>query len=157
LFLSYRLAATYCLLWGCYGKHSAVELRIRYVCISHLRTAYFAFSKNSNLRRGFAVAGIIPLKPQKFVSELDVRLRPLTILVTLPETREFWVQKTPQNAYKASSQSHRIRNFISDYRNSSRVSIMAALDQLAKGTTAMMHRVALLQAETSAVHKANRH
>ena len=61
----------------------------------------------------------------------------------------------PQPGDEAGSQSDDIKNRISTHHNSSPTSMIAALDQFAKGATAIMHRVALLEAEASALRKAN--
>ena len=48
-----------------------------------------------------------------------------------------------------------IKTRIANHQNSSPTSILAAVDQLAKSTTAVMHQMALLTAEVSSLRKAN--
>lgn len=144
-----------------YGRQVEDLMRMHITHISKLeflcafRTAYFASITEKNIQGGFAGAGLVPYDPQRVLSKLDVRLRTPTPPAALPEIRQPWVSKTPQNAHEAGSQSEHIRNRISTHQNSSPTSIIAALDQFSKGATAIMHRVALLEAETSALRKAN--
>ncbi len=48
-----------------------------------------------------------------------------------------------------------IKSRIASYQNSSLTSMLAAMDQLTKGTMAVMHQVALLRAENASLRKAN--
>ena len=144
-----------------YGRQVEDLMRMHITHISKLeflcafREAFFSSITEKNIQGGFAGAGLVPYDPQRVLSKLDVRLRTPTPPATLPEIRQPWVSKTPQNAYEASSQSEHIKNRISTHQNSSPTSMLAALDQFAKGATAIMHRVALLEAETSTLRKAN--
>ena len=127
--------------------------KLEFLCA--FRTAFFTSITKKNIQGGFLGAGLVPYDPQRVLSKLNVRLRTPTPPVTLPEIIQTWVPKTPQNAYEASSQSEHIKNRITAHENSSPTSMIAAMDQFAKGATAIMHRVALLEAETSALRKAN--
>jgi len=144
-----------------YGRQVEDLMRMHITHISKLeflcafRKAFSSSMTEKNIQGGFAGAGLVPYDPQRVLSKLDVRIRTPTPPATLPEIRQPWVSKTPQNAYEASSQSEHIKNRISAHQNSSPTSMIAALDQFAKGATAIMHRVALLEAETSALRKAN--
>ena len=140
-----------------YGRQVEELMRMHITHISKLeflcafRAAFFTSmteKKKKKIQEGFAGAGIVPYDPQRVLLKLDVRLRTPTPPVNLPEIRQPWVPKTPQNAYETSSQSEHIKNRISAHKNSSPTSMIAALDQFAKGATAIMHRVALLKAET---------
>src|SRR5690606_20191066 len=53
------------------------------------------------------------------------------------------------------SQSTLIKTRIANHQNSSPTSLLAAVDQLTKSTTAVMHEVALLRIEVSSLRKAN--
>ena len=144
-----------------YGRQIEDLMRMHITHISKLeflcafREAFFSSMTEKNIQGGFAGAGLVPYDPQRVLSKLDVRMRTPTPPATLPEIQQPWVSKTRQNAYEATSQSEHIKNRISAHQNSSPTSTLAALDQFAKGATAIMHRVALLQAETSALRKAN--
>ncbi len=93
--------------------------------------------------------------PERVLSKLDVKLRTLTPLNSQAATPQPWVFQTLQNPQEATSQSTLIKTRISNYQGSSPTPMLAAIDQLAKGTMAMMHQVALLRAENVALHKAN--
>ena len=144
-----------------YGRQVEDLMRMNITHISKLeflcafRTAYFASMTDKNIQGGFTGAGLVPHDPQRVLLKLDVRLRTPTPPATPVETQQTWVSKTPQNACEATSQSEHIKARISAHQNSSPTSMLAAVDQIAKGTTAIMHRVALLEAETSTLRKAN--
>ncbi|KJZ70216.1 hypothetical protein HIM_10402 [Hirsutella minnesotensis 3608] len=71
------------------------------------------------------------------------------------ELPNFWVPKTPSNPTEATSQTDYIKKRISSHRGSSPTSILAAVDQIAKGTCGIMHQVALLKAEVTQLREAN--
>ena len=111
--------------------------------------------RRRNIQGGFLGAGLYPYDPERVLSKLDVVLRTLTPPEILPEVRQPWVSKTPQNAYEAGFQSEHIKTRISAHQNSSPTSMLAAMDQLTKGATAIMHQVALLRTEVSSLRTAN--
>ncbi|KAJ6437614.1 LOW QUALITY PROTEIN: transposase-like protein [Purpureocillium lavendulum] len=127
--------------------------KLEFLCA--FREAFFSSMTEKNIQGGFAGAGLVPYDPRRVLSKLDVQLRTPTPPVTLPGTPQAWVPKTPQNAREATSQSKHIKNRISAHQNSSPTSMLAAVDQLEKGTTVIMHQVALLRAEVSTLRKAN--
>jgi hypothetical protein len=49
-----------------------------------------------------------------------------------------------------------IKTRITSHQDSSLDSMLAAVDQLAKGITAVMHQVALLRSEVASLYKANK-
>jgi hypothetical protein len=63
--------------------------------------------------------------------------------------------QTPHNPREADAQSTLIKTRIANHQNSSPTSMLAALDQLTKGTIAIMHRVAILESENASLRKAN--
>lgn len=67
-----------------------------------------------------------------------------------------WVSKMLQNPIEATSQSEFIKTCISTHQNSSPASILSAIDHITKGAKAIMHRVALLEAEVVSLRKANK-
>ncbi|RKK52791.1 hypothetical protein BFJ68_g17492 [Fusarium oxysporum] len=97
------------------------------------REAFFASMTEKNIQGGFMGAGLVPHDPERVLSKLD----------------------TPQNPLEANSQSELIKTRISNHQNSSPMSMINAVDQFAKGAKAIMHRVALLEAEVSSLRKAN--
>ena len=119
------------------------------------REAFFASMTEKNIQGGFAGAGLIPYDPERVISKLDVKLRTPTPLNSRAGTPQPWVFQTPHNPREATSQSTLIKTRIANHQNSSPTSMLAAVDQLAKGTVAVMHQVALLRAENASLRKAN--
>ena len=65
------------------------------------------------------------------------------------------MSQTPNNPTEASSQTTFIKNRIARHQNSSPTSIYDAVDQFAKGTSKIIHKLALLQAENQTLRQAN--
>ena len=97
----------------------------------------------------------MPYDLERVLSKLDVKLRTLTPLNSRAATPQPWVFQTPQNPREATSQSTLIKTRIFNHQGSSPTPMLAAVDQLTKGTMAVMHQVALLRAENVALRKAN--
>jgi hypothetical protein len=127
--------------------------KLEFLCA--FREAIFASMTETNIRGGFAGAGLIPYDPERVLSKLDVKLRTPTPPNSRPGTAQPWVSQTPHNPQEANSQSTLIKTRIASHQNSSPTSVLAAVDKLTKSTTAMMHQVALLRAEVSSLRKAN--
>ncbi len=119
------------------------------------REAFFASITERNIQGGFAGAGLVLFDLERVLSKLDVRLCTLTPLTSQPSTTQPWVFQTPYNPREANSQSTLIKTRIASHQNSSPTSMLAAVDQLTKGTMAVMHQVALLRAENALLCKAN--
>ncbi|KAL2126360.1 hypothetical protein VTI74DRAFT_1127 [Chaetomium olivicolor] len=119
------------------------------------REAFFASMTEKNIQGGFAGAGLVPYNPGRVLSKLDIQLRTPTPPNSPLATTQPWVFQTPHNPREAEPQSTLIKTRIASHQNSSPTSMLAAVDQLAKGTMAVMHQVALLQAEVSTLRKAN--
>jgi hypothetical protein len=103
------------------------------------REAFFASMTEKNIQGGFTGAGLIPFDPEKVLSKLDVKLRTPTPPTSRAGTPQPWVFQTPHNPRKATSQSTLIKTRIANHQNSSPTSMLATMDQLIKGTMAMMH------------------
>jgi hypothetical protein len=127
--------------------------KLEFLCA--FREAFFASMTEKNIQGGFAGAGLVPYDPERVLSKLDVRLRTPTPLNSRASTPQPWVFQTPHNPREANSQSTLIKTRIANHQNSSPTSMLAAVDQLTKGTMAVMHQVALLRAENSSLRKAN--
>ncbi|EAQ86209.1 hypothetical protein CHGG_07462 [Chaetomium globosum CBS 148.51] len=144
-----------------YGRYVEELMRAHINHISKLeflcafREAFFASMTEKNIQGGFAGAGIVPFDPERVLSKLDIKLHTPTPPNSRPGTAQPWVSKTPHNPQEASSQSNLIKTHIASHQNSSPASMLAAVDQLTRGTTAVMHQVALLQSEVSSLRKAN--
>ncbi|RKK06667.1 hypothetical protein BFJ65_g18565 [Fusarium oxysporum f. sp. cepae] len=119
------------------------------------REAFFASMTEKNIQGGFMGAGLVPHDPERVLSKLDVRIRTPTPTLPPSTSADPWIPKTPQNPLEANSQSELIKTRISNHQNSSPMSMINAVDQFAKGAKAIMHRVALLEAEVSSLRKAN--
>jgi hypothetical protein len=144
-----------------YGRQVEDLMRMHINHISKLeflcgfREAFFASITERNIQGGFAGAGLVPFDPERVLSKLDVKLHTPTPPTSRPRTPQPWVFQTPHNPREADSQSTLIKTRIANHQNSSPTSMLAAVDQLAKGTMAVMHEVALLRSEVSSLRKAN--
>ena len=144
-----------------YGRQIEDLMRMHINHISKLeflcafREAFFASMTEKNIQGGFLGAGLIPYDPERVLSKLDIRLRTPTPPSSQTSTSQPWVFQTPHNPREADSQSTLIKTRIANHQNSSPTSMLAAVDQLAKGTMAVMHEVALLRSEVSSLRKAN--
>jgi len=127
--------------------------KLEFLC--GFRVAFFASITEKNIQGGFSGAGLVLYDPEKVISKLDVRIRTSTPPGSGPGTPLPWASQTPHNAREATSQSNLIKNRISNHQGSSPTPILAAVDLLAKGTIVVMHEVALLRTEVSALRKAN--
>ena len=143
-----------------YGRQVEGLMRMHINHISKLeflrafRDAFFTSLTEKTIQGGFIGAGLVPLDPQKVLSKLDIQLQtpsPPGSSEGLPP----WVSKTPQNPIEASCQSELIKTRITNHQNSSPTSMLYAVDQLSKGTTAIMHQVTLLRTEVEGLRKAN--
>ena len=119
------------------------------------RSAFFAALTESNIQGGFRGAGIVPFDPESVISTLDLKLKTPTPTTSRPRTPEPWVSQTPNNPIEATSQTTFIKNRIACHNNSSPTSIYEAVDQFAKGTSKIMHKLALLQSEVQILRQAN--
>jgi len=111
--------------------------KLEFLC--GFREAFFASLTEKNIRGGFAGAGLIPYDLERVLSKLDIKLRTPTPLNSRASTPQPWVFQTPHNPREANAQSTLIKTRIANHQNSSPTSMLAAVDQLAKSTTAVMH------------------
>jgi hypothetical protein len=144
-----------------YGRQVEDLMRMHINHVSKLeflcgfRKAFFDSMTEKNIQGGFAGAGLVPYNPERVLSKLDIKIRTPTPPTSRPSTAQPWVFQTPHNPREAESQSTLIKTRIANHQNSSPTSMLTAVDQLTKGTMAVMHQVALLQAEVSSLRKAN--
>ena len=144
-----------------YGRQVEDLMRMHINHVSKLeflcgfREAFFASITERNIQGGFAGSGLVPHDPERVLSKLDVRLHTPTPPTSRPSTAQPWVFQTPHNPREANSQSTLIKTRIANHQNSSPTSMLTAVDQLTKGTMAVMHQVALLRSENAALRKAN--
>jgi hypothetical protein len=144
-----------------YGRQVEDLMRMHINHVSKLeflcgfREAFFASMTERNIQGGFAGSGLVPHDPERVLSKLDVKLRTPTPLNSRATTPQPWVFQTPQNPREATSQSTLIKTRISNHQGSSPTPMLTAIDQLTKGTMAVMHQVALLRSENASLRKAN--
>lgn len=119
------------------------------------KTAFHATFTEHNIKAGFRGAGLIPFNPESVISKLDVKLRTPTPPGSSLGPPAPWESKTPQNPTEATSQTEFIKNRIVRHQNSSPTSIFTGIDQIAKGTQQVMHRLALLEGENASLRRAN--
>ncbi len=117
--------------------------------------AFQAAMTESNIKGAFRGAGLIPLDPESVLSRLDVKLRTPSPVEGAVELPNLWIPKTPNNPTEATSQTDYIKRRISHHQGSSPTSILAAMDQFAKGARGIMHRMALLKAENEQLRTTN--
>ena len=103
------------------------------------RKAFFTSITERNIQGGFVGSGFMPYDLERVLSKLDVKLRTPTPLNSRATTLQPWVFQTPQNPREATSQSTLIKTRIANHQNSSPTSMLTAMDQLTKGTIAVMH------------------
>ena len=118
-----------------------------------LQEAFFIAITESNIQGGWAGSGLVPYDPERVISRLDVQLTTPPSPVSRPTGQ--WTSKTPYNTTEANFQQELIKACIQKHQNSSPTALLEAVDQMAKGATAVMHQVALLRAENSTLQKAN--
>ncbi|KAJ3521022.1 hypothetical protein NM208_g13473 [Fusarium decemcellulare] len=117
--------------------------------------AHEATMTEGNIKGAFRGAGLVPLDPESVISKLDVQLRTPSPVEGVASPTTPWVSKTPRTVIEAGSQSEYLERRIRRHQSSSPESILEALQSLAKGTKAVMHKVALLTAEVKDLREAN--
>jgi hypothetical protein len=118
-------------------------------------TAHIESITESNIRGGFRGAGLVPYDPEYVISQLNTKFHTPTPPGTSSGLPALWDPKTPNNPIEAQSQTDYIKNRIVRHQNSSPTSIIESLYQFAKGTTKVMHELALLRGEVRELRKAN--
>ena len=144
-----------------YGKEIEGLMRARITHITKadflpaFRAAFKAAMTEKNIQGAFRGAGLIPFDPKSVLSRLDIRPRTPLPVEEATELPQPWVPKTPNNPTEATSQTDYIKRRISRHQGSSPTSILVAMDQFAKGTCGLMHKMALLKAEVNQLQEAN--
>ena len=144
-----------------YGRQIEDLVRARITHISKedflpaFQRAFQLAMTESNVQAGFRGSGLVPYDPETVISKLDVRLSTPTPENSRPSTSHSWVSKTPNTAREASLHTTLIKDRIVRHQDSSPTSIIAAVDLFAKGTSQVMHQMALLQAEVHDLRQAN--
>ena len=123
--------------------------------IPAFRAAFQVSLTESNIKGGFRGAGLVPFDPERVISTLDLKLRTPTPQNSRPNTAQPWTSQTPSNPTQATSQSSFIKERVARHQGSSPIAILDAIDQFTKGTSKVMHQLALLRAENQDLRKAN--
>jgi hypothetical protein len=153
---------------GCFGplKKSygrQIEHLMRQQCthitkedfIPVFRAAFSESLTESNIKGGFRGAGLVPFDLERVISALDLKLKTPTPPNSRPNTAQPWTSQTPSNPTQATSQSSFIKERVVRHQGSSPTLILDAIDQFSKGTSKVMHQLALLQDEVRDLRKAN--
>jgi hypothetical protein len=144
-----------------YGRQIEDMMRMHITHITKLDffpaffAAFQAAMTEKNIQGGFRGTGLVPFNPESVILKLDIKLKTPSPANSRPSTALPWVYKTPNNPVEATSQSEFVKRRIAVHQNSSPTSIYQAIDQFAKGTSVVMHKLTLLQAEVTALREAN--
>ena len=144
-----------------YGRQIEDLIRARVTHITKadffpaFRVAFNATFTEKNIKASFRGTGLVPFDPEHVVSKLDVKLHIPTPPGSSSGPPLPWESKTPRNPNESTLQTELIKNRIACHQNSSPTSIFAGIDQIAKGTQQVMHRLALLEGELTSLQRAN--
>ena len=128
--------------------------KLKFLC--RFKATFCKSFTEENIQSRFTEAGLVPYDLGRVISKLDVQIR-----TTLPPASRLgtalpWVSQTPHNPRETTSQSGLIKTRISNHQGSSPTPILATVNLLAQGTMAVIHEVALLRTEVSALRKTNK-
>jgi hypothetical protein len=123
--------------------------------IPAFKAAFETAFTGQNIKSGFRGAGLVPWNPEAVIPKLDARLRTPTPPGTPDGLPLPWVSQTPRTATEALSQSTLIKGRVSKHQGSSPTPILTSVDQLAKATVSISHRLTLLTGEIKALREAN--
>ena len=144
-----------------YGRQIEDLMRQQYTHVTKedfipaFRAAFQESLTESNVQGGFRGAGLVPFDPERVISALDLKLQTPTPQNSRPSTAQPWTSQTPHNTLQATSQSAFIKNRVARHQGSSPTSILDAIDQFSKGTSRVMAKLVLLEAEVKDLRKAN--
>ena len=113
-----------------------------------------AFSK-ANILSGFAAAGLIPLKPERVLAKLHIKMKTPTPPSSSSSNQSFYLGRTPANLYQLNQQKKQIQ----DLQQQSLSSVVAeqALEKVMKGVEMAMQNSILLQQEIHQFCTSNKH
>lgn len=117
--------------------------------------AYQTAMTEKNIQAGFRGADVVPFDSGIVISQLDTRFKRPTPKNSLPTTPRTWFSKTTNNPIEAPSLTELIKNQIARHQNSSPTAILDAVDFLAKGSSKIMHQLALSRSENQILRRAN--
>lgn len=114
----------------------------------------YAFSK-SNIISGFSAAGLTPLKPERVLTKLSVKMKTPTPPSSSSSNQSFCLGRTPANLYELNKQ----RRQYQDLQDQS-LSLVAAeqmLEKYMKSTEVSMQDAALLRHQINQLNTANKY
>lgn len=89
------------------------------------------------------------------ISKLDMKLRTPTPSEEVAEPLTPWVSKTPKTVLEVQSQSAYLQKRIRRHHSSSPESLIQAVKCFEKGTSTVMHKLALVEARMNDLEQAN--
>ncbi|RYC80880.1 hypothetical protein BFJ63_vAg16228 [Fusarium oxysporum f. sp. narcissi] len=117
--------------------------------------AFQATITEKNIKGGFRGAGLAPFNPESVISKLDMKLRTPTPSEEVAEPLTPWVSKTPKTVLEVQSQSAYLQKRIKRHHSSSPESLIQAVKCFEKGTSTVMHKLALVEARMNDLEQAN--
>jgi hypothetical protein len=119
------------------------------------KAAFNAVFTEQNVKSGFRGSGMVPWNPEAVISKLDIRVRTPSLPGSPRDQPQPWISQTPKNATEAISQSTLIKDRVARHQGSSPTPIIAAVDQLAKATVAIDHKLTLMTDRIKMLEEAN--
>ena len=113
-----------------------------------------AFSK-ANILSGFAAAGLIPLKPERVLAKLHIKMKTPTPPSSSSSNQSFYLGRTPANLYQLNQQKKQIQDL--QQQSLSSVVVEQALEKVMKGVEMAMQNSILLQQEIHQFCTSNKH
>ncbi|SCO92492.1 related to transposase [Fusarium oxysporum] len=117
--------------------------------------AFQATITEKNIKGGFRGAGLAPFNPESVTSKLDMKLRTPTPPEEVAEPLNPWVSKTPKTVLEVQSQSAYLQKRIRRHHSSSPESLVQAVKCFEKGTSIVMHKLALVESRMNDLEQAN--
>ena len=113
-----------------------------------------AFSR-ANILSGFAAADLIPLKPERVLAKLNIKIKTPTPPSSSSSNQSFYLGRTPANLYQLNQQKKQIQ----DLQQQSLSSVVAeqTLEKIIKGAEMAMQNSILLQQEIYQLQASNKH
>jgi hypothetical protein len=141
-----------------YGRLIEAKMRLGFNHIDKLdfleaypqaRTAIFS---SDNIKSGFSATGLIPLNPDRVLSQLNIQLK----TPTPPGSRSTdSIPKTPYNLKQLKKQESTLKKLLRERTHSPPTPTKAALDQLIKGCEMAMNNAILLAKENQDLRAAH--
>jgi hypothetical protein len=144
-----------------YGDQISRLIRLRITHITKdeffpaFKAAFNAVFTEQNVKSGFRGSGMVPWNPEAVISKLDIRIRTPSLPGSPRGSPQPWVSQTPKNATEALSQSTLIKDRVAGHQGSSPTPIITAVDQLAKATVVIDHKLTVMTDRIKMLEEAN--